>query len=91
MTISKHRNTGWRSIRTAPKTEDMPFLVLTPGNDVADFVILQVTRFEGVLYPDHLDGSLDFRDAVENATHWMPAPKLPRRARASIERGEART
>lgn len=63
----------WHPIETAPAKEDAPFLVMTPGNGVARFLILQVTRFEGELYPDHLDGAVSYSDRITNATHWMPA------------------
>ena len=65
----------WRPIETAPTKEDVPFLVMTPGNGVARFLILQVTRFEGALYPDHLDGAVSYSDRITNATLWMPAPE----------------
>ena len=67
----------WQPIETAPTKEDAPFLVMTPGNGVARFLILQVTRFEGELYPDHLDGAVSYSDRVTNATLWMPAPEVP--------------
>jgi hypothetical protein len=68
----------WRPIKTAPTDELEPFLVLMPKNDVADFVIVQVSRFEGRLYPDALNGAIDWDDGITTATHWMPALKLPR-------------
>ncbi len=67
----------WQPIETAPISEGEPFLVLLPKNDVAPFVILQVARFEGNLFPDHLDGCIDYSDTVMTATHWMPCPALP--------------
>ncbi|MGQ3297712.1 hypothetical protein [Reyranella sp.] len=66
----------WQPIETAPTKEDVPFLVMTPGNGVARFLILQVTRFQGALYPDHKDGTVGYDDAVTNATHWMPAQEV---------------
>lgn len=66
----------WQPIDTAPTKEDAPFLVMTPGNGVARFLILQVTCFEGALYPDHLDAAVSYSDRITNATHWMPAPEV---------------
>jgi len=40
---------------------------------VAPFVILQVSRFEGRLYPDARDACIDWEDGITTATHWMPA------------------
>lgn len=38
-------------------------------------LILQVSNFEGQMYPDYLDGCIDWSDRVLDATHWMPLPK----------------
>lgn len=61
---------NWKPIETKPQQEDQPFLVLLPKNAVADFVILQVTIFEGAMYPDHMNGMIDYGDRVTTATHW---------------------
>jgi hypothetical protein len=79
---------SWLNIKTAPMDDEMrPFLVLLPKNDVAPFVILQVTPFEGSLYPDHMDGNIDWDDRVTTATHWTPCPALP--AKPSKKRARA--
>lgn len=80
---------GWRLIKTMPQTEDVPFLVLLPKNSVADFVIVQVTRFEGQIYPDHMDGAIDWDDRVTTATHWMPAEPPPKPPTTKARRGRA--
>lgn len=64
---------AWQPIETMPETEDVPFLVLLPKNDIAPFVILQVTRFEGRLYPDARNACIDWEDGITTATHWMYA------------------
>lgn len=68
-------SSAWRTMDDAPKEEDgVPFLVRLPKNSVADFIAMQVTIFEGRMYPDHLDGNIDYQDGIENATGWMPLP-----------------
>jgi hypothetical protein len=62
----------WNDIETAPKDEETPYLVLLPKNDVAPFLIVQVSNFEGRTYPDALNGLVDWEDAVTGATHWKP-------------------
>lgn len=65
----------WQPIETAPTSEEEPFLVLLPKNGVAPFVVLQVSRFEGRLYPDARDACIDWENGITTATHWMPTPK----------------
>ena len=60
----------WKKIETKPIREDKPFLVLLPKNDVADYVVLQVSNFEGQMYSDFADGMIDWGDRILNATHW---------------------
>lgn len=67
----------WRDISTIPTAEHEPFLVLRPGNDVADFVIEQVSIFEGRMYPDALNGNIDHSDAIEDAIYWQPCMWVP--------------
>lgn len=38
-----------------------------PGNEAVDFVILQVSIFQGQMYPDHLAFDIDHTDAVDRA------------------------
>lgn len=68
---------NWQSIETAPKDDDYgSFLVLTPANDMCkEGIVLQVSCFEAFMYPDHLDGCIDWNDRILNATHWMPLPE----------------
>jgi len=67
----------WQPISTAPKDGRFSFLVLMPGNDVADFVVLQVSNFEGRMYADGKDAIIDYQDAITSATHWQPLPLPP--------------
>ena len=68
---------AWMPIETAPKDETQPFLAWVPMDDFVDGVIVQVSMFEGRMYHDAKGASIDWDDAVENATHWMPLPAAP--------------
>lgn len=68
---------GWREIESAPTSEAEPFIVLLPGNSSADSIEMQVTRFEGEMYPDHLDNNVDWKDRITTATHWRPRTAPP--------------
>jgi hypothetical protein len=68
---------AWLPIETAPKDETQPFLAWVPMDDFVDGVIVQVSMFEGRMYHDAKGASIDWDDAVENATHWMPLPAAP--------------
>lgn len=68
---------GWRGMETVPMDEEKSFLVLLPKNDVAPFVVLQVSRFEGRLYPDARNACIDWDDGITTATHWQPLPSPP--------------
>lgn len=57
-------------METRPTEEHRPFLVLRHGNSVADFLIQQVTVYEGQLYPDELNGAIDWDDRVTDAIGW---------------------
>ena len=72
------RDDDWQPIHTAPRVENDPFLVLLPGNDVAPFIVLQVSIFEGRLYPDARDARIDWQDGITTATHWKRCPALPK-------------
>jgi len=69
--------TKWKTIETAPKDDLIPFLVLLPKNDVADYIVLQVSRYEGRMYPDAKDACIDWEDGITTATHWMLLPEPP--------------
>jgi len=66
---------GWRPISEAPKSEHKPFLVQLPGNDMADYIVMQVSNFEGRMYPDARDGCIDWEDGITNAVAWRPLPE----------------
>ncbi len=66
----------WQPIETAPKEDNVSFLVLIPceiGHTVA-----QVSRFEGQMYPDAMDCNICWDDRITNAAFWMPCPNLPK-------------
>lgn len=67
----------WLPIASHPKNDGYAFLVLLPGNDVCDSLVLQVSNFEGQTYPDCKDGIIDWEDRITEATHWMPLPPPP--------------
>ncbi|CAB4167967.1 hypothetical protein UFOVP860_72 [uncultured Caudovirales phage] len=67
---------GWRDIASAPEEEGISFLVLRPTHDGPP-IIEQVSRFEGRLYPDALEGAIDWGDGIETATRWRPLPSPP--------------
>jgi hypothetical protein len=59
----------WQPIETAPTTESESFLILRRG------IVVQVSWFEGRLYPDAREACVDWHDGITDATHW--APPLP--------------
>ena len=69
----------WQPIKTAPKDEANSFLVFVPvTKPVEDWdVIIQVSWFQGCLYPDSKQACIDLEDAITTATHWMPLPAAP--------------
>lgn len=67
--------TGWQPIETAPKEELEPFLVFVPWDYIGDGVVIQVSMFEGRMWPDGKESCIDWNDAITNATHWMPRKK----------------
>lgn len=67
---------GWRPIETAPQQDDHSFLVLRNVGRGMTYA-MQVSRFEGEMYPDHLDSNVDYGDRVTDATHWQPLPEPP--------------
>ena len=62
---------AWRDIESAPTSEDVSFLVLRRG------IVIQVSWFEGRLYPDARESCIDWEDGITDATHWMPLPAAP--------------
>lgn len=67
---------GWLPIESAPKQDDHSFLVRRDVGRGMTFV-MQVSRFEGQMYPDHLESAVDYDDRITDATHWMPLPDAP--------------
>lgn len=68
---------SWQPISTFPKDESIHFLVMTPGNESAPFLVKQVSVFEGNMYPDADGCMVNWIDRIQNASHWMPIPALP--------------
>lgn len=67
----KHIPGDWKRISSAPRSEDFSFIVFIPVMDHPEGGYeLQVTRFEGNLYPDHLESNVNHEDVVKGATHW---------------------
>jgi len=64
----------WQPMDTVPKKEDEVFLVRLPGNDVCKTLAIQVSVFEGRMYPDCKDGLIDWDDAIVGADAWSPLP-----------------
>lgn len=67
------RADGWRDIAELDMNdEEGDFLVRRPPNDVAkNGVFMHVQPFEGRLYPAHMDGIIDWDDAVTDATEFL--------------------
>jgi hypothetical protein len=63
---------AWQDIESAPTSEADPFLVLRRG------IAVQVSWFEGRLYPDALEACVDFDDGITDATHWMYRTQPPK-------------
>ena len=59
----------WIDFNNEMPKEDESVLGLFDGNDVCDKLIMQCSLFEGRMYPDHLDGLIDYDDAV-NPKKW---------------------
>ena len=72
--IREAKDEQWLPIESAPKDEGVHFLVRLPGNSMADEIVFQVSLFEGQMYPDFLDGAIDWNDRITTATHWLPKP-----------------
>ena len=62
---------AWQPIETAPKSEATSFMVLRKG------VAIQVSWFEGRLYPDAREACIDWEEGITDATHWRPLPPAP--------------
>lgn len=71
---SVKREPQWLPIESAPKEEVAPFLVLLPQCAKHEECVLQVSNFQGDMYPDYLGGMVDFDDRIVSAIGWMPLP-----------------
>lgn len=59
----------WLPISTKPESEDFSYLVLTEAK-----VIVQVSNFEGQMYPDGRGFCVAFDDKITTPIGWMPIP-----------------
>lgn len=66
----------WISVEDRLPDEDDSVLGLFDGNDVCEFLVEQVSLFEGSFYLDRDDGLIDYDDAVSPKC-WQPLPKPP--------------
>lgn len=64
----------WRPIEEAPKDEAVPFLILRPYEKIYCDVVIQVSFYQGRMYPDARGACIDWEDGIENATHFRPLP-----------------
>lgn len=73
---------GWKPMSSAPQTEHTPFLVYLPrtmagSREVNEPCIVQVSRFEGNLYPDAMQHVVDWSNRITSATAWRALPPPP--------------
>ena len=68
---------NWKTIESAPTDETVSFLVFCKSKYLVP-VILQVSRFEGQLYPDAMEHCIDWDDRIKSATHWAELPEFPK-------------
>lgn len=80
--VANHRKDcgEWLPIETAPKKTGISFLIFRPkhGKKYTWDSVIQVSIFEGRMYPDAKDACIDWEDGIDNATHWMPLPQPPK-------------
>jgi len=67
--------TGWQGMDSAPTDEIDSFIVLRQGVSDCAFLELQVSRFQGDLYPDHMGSNIDYGDRITDAVAWRPVLK----------------
>lgn len=77
----------FRDMSTCETEELVPFLILRHGNGVADFVVQQVSIFEGQMYPDAADGCVDWGDRITDAIGWYPLDDVQPPETITIEAG----
>jgi len=74
--VTTAQQSQWLPMESAPKDESTPFLVLVPVDGIEKPVAIQVSNFQGDMYPDHLGGTIDFDDRVLTAMSWTPLRSL---------------
>ncbi len=62
----------WLPLSTAP--EDIPVLLLRPGNEMVEFLVTQATKFDGHFYPDELGFNASSTDVISDAKGWRACP-----------------
>ena len=67
---------GWEYIDSRPTSENAPFVVLCKTENYG-FVEIQVSNFQGDMYPDYLDLNIDYSDRVVGAVYWRSCWELP--------------
>lgn len=75
----KSSKDNWQPIETRPEAEAEPFLVMTFNDDRADcfdYVVVQVSNFEGQMYADGRQAIIDYDDRITNAVAWMYRPRF---------------
>jgi hypothetical protein len=77
----------WKPIEALPPESEkgnVSYLLLCPFENWmclgrTAYITVQASWFEGWLYPDALDGCIDWDDRIIGATHWMPLPEPPQK------------
>jgi hypothetical protein len=64
----------WLPIESKPTSESVSFLVRIPDADNGDALAVQVSNFQGDMYPDCKAGIIDWEDRIIGATHWANLP-----------------
>lgn len=72
--VTTAQQSQWLPMESAPKDESTPFLALVPVAGADKPVAIQVSNFQGDMYPDHLGNIVDFDDRVRTAVGWMSLP-----------------
>jgi len=69
---------GWYDIECVTEQEYVSYLVYVPRGAKYDYdCMVQVSNFEGRMYPDAMQSAVDWSDQVVGATHWKPLPEPP--------------
>lgn len=77
----------WQTMESAPKDEDISFLIYIQHKTDENHSIAQVSWFEGRLYPDAKEYLIDWEDGInlERIKAWRPLPAPPEAALRSKE------